>query len=41
MTEFVMVVAATLLLVAVMGLFLYTFQEYGGRVLSLVASEYP
>ena len=28
-------------MVAVLAIFLYTFREYGGRVLDLVASEYP
>lgn len=27
--------------VAILAVFLYTFKEYGGRVLDLVASEYP
>lgn len=41
LTEFVLVVASTLLLLVMVALFLHTFREYGGRVLNLVASEYP
>jgi hypothetical protein len=28
-------------MVAILAIFLYVFREYGGRVLDLVASEYP
>ena len=27
--------------IAILAVFLYTFKEYGGRVLDLVSSEYP
>ncbi len=40
-TEFVLVLTSLLLLLVMVSLFLYTFREYGGRVLNLVASEYP
>ena len=30
-----------LAVVAIASLFLYAFKEYGGRILDLVASEYP
>jgi hypothetical protein len=41
MVEYVIVAAVLVSLVAVCAVFLYTFREYGGRVLDLVASEYP
>lgn len=41
MTEFVIVAASMLLLLLMMALFLWTYREYGGRVLSLVSSEFP
>jgi predicted alpha/beta-hydrolase family hydrolase len=41
LTEFVVVMASLLLALVMVSLFLYTFREYGGRVLNLVASEYP
>jgi len=41
MTEFVVVAASMLLLLTMLALFLYTYREYGGRVLNLVASEFP
>lgn len=41
MTEFVVVAASLLLLLTMLALFLYTYREYGGRVLNLVASEFP
>lgn len=28
-------------MVAILAIFLYTFREYGGRVLDLVSSDYP
>jgi len=41
MTEFVVVAASMLMLLVMLALFLYTYREYGGRVLNLVASEFP
>ncbi len=41
LTEFAVVMASLLLVLVMVSLFLYTFREYGGRVLNLVASEYP
>lgn len=41
MTEFVVVAASMLLLLLLMALFLWTYREYGGRVLNLVSSEFP
>ena len=41
MVEYTVTMAMILAAVAIMALFLYTFREYGGRVLDLVASEYP
>ncbi len=41
LTEYAITVGVLLGVVAVAALFLYTFKEYGGRVLDLVASEYP
>ena len=40
-TEFVTTLAVLTLTVVVLALLLYTFREYGGRVLHLVGSEYP
>jgi predicted RND superfamily exporter protein len=40
-TEFVVTAGLLLVTVAMVALFLYTFREYGGRVLNLVAAEYP
>ena len=39
--EFVTTLAMLTLTVVVLALLLYTFREYGGRVLNLVGSEYP
>ncbi len=41
MLEFMAVLGVLVAMVAVLALFLYTFREHGGRVLSLVAAEYP
>ena len=41
LTEFAVVMVSLLLVLVMVSLFLYTFREYGGRVLNLVASEYP
>jgi hypothetical protein len=41
MIEYVVIAGMLLGTVAIMAVFLYTFREYGDRVLSLVASEYP
>jgi hypothetical protein len=40
-TEFVIVAAMTTLSVVILALFLWTFRQYGGRMLELVASEFP
>ena len=40
-TEYVVVAGMILASVMILGLLLYTFKEYGGRILNLVASEYP
>ena len=41
MVEYAVAAGMLLAAAAVMALFLYTFREYGVRVLDLVASEYP
>ena len=41
MLEFVMMFILFMGVLAMLSLFLYTFKEYGGRILDLVASEYP
>ena len=41
MIEFVIVAAILVVMVSIMALLLYTFKEHGGRVLDLIASEYP
>ena len=40
-TEFVVVAGMVLATVSIVALLLYTFKEYGGRILNLLASEYP
>lgn len=40
-TEVVVVAGVLVAMVAVLALLLYTFKEYGGRILNLLASEYP
>ncbi len=39
--EFVTVAGMLLLVLVMLALLLYTFREYGGRVMDLVGSEYP
>lgn len=41
LVEYVMTVAVLTAMLTVCAVFLYTFKSYGGRVLDLVASEYP
>ncbi len=41
MVEYAVVTGIFLSLVIMLSLFLYTFREYGGRILELVASEFP
>ena len=41
MVEYMVATVMLLTAIAVMALLLYTFKEYGGRILDLVASEYP
>jgi hypothetical protein len=41
MVEYAVVMGVLLAVVAMAALFLYTFKEYGGRILDLVSSEYP
>ncbi len=40
-TEFVIMTAMVTLMLVILSLLLYTFKEYGGRVLNLVGSEFP
>ena len=40
-TEFVVVAGMVVAAVSITALLLYTFKEYGGRILNLLASEYP
>ena len=40
-TEFVVMAAMITAPVLILSLFLWTFKQYGGRVLSLLASEFP
>jgi hypothetical protein len=40
-TEFMIVAGLLLATVSIVALLLYTFKEYGGRILNLLASEYP
>jgi len=40
-TEFVVVAGVLVATVAVLALLLFTFKEYGGRIINLLASEYP
>jgi Flp pilus assembly pilin Flp len=39
--EYVIIAGMLMAAVAIMAVFLYTFREFGGRVLDLAASEYP
>lgn len=41
LTEFVVVMGMLLATGTILALFLYTFREYSGRVLQLLAAEYP
>jgi hypothetical protein len=41
MIEYVIVAAMLMSTIAILAVFLYSFREFGGRVLNLVASEYP
>jgi hypothetical protein len=41
MIEYVIVAAMLVAATAILAVFLYSFREFGGRVLDLVASEYP
>ena len=41
MTEYVIVAGMLTAAVAILAVFLYTFKEYGGRVLDLVCADYP
>jgi uncharacterized membrane protein len=41
LVEFMGVVGVTILAVVMLALLLYTFKQFGGRILNLVASEYP
>lgn len=40
-TEFVVVAGVLVATVAVLALLLFAFKEYGGRIINLLASEYP
>lgn len=39
--EYAVTAGVLIALFVMLALFLYTFKEYGGRILDLVASEYP
>lgn len=41
LVEYVISAVVLVGLVSICAVFLYTFREYGGRILNLVASEYP
>jgi len=41
MIEYAITAGMLVLAVSILAVFLYAFREYGGRVLDLVASEYP
>lgn len=41
MIEFITIAGMLLAVIAILAVFLYTFKERGGRVVSLVASDYP
>lgn len=41
MTEFVTMLGLLMLVLVMLALLLFTFREYGGRVMDLVGSEYP
>lgn len=40
-TEFAIVMAMVTLSALILAVFLYAFREFGGRILTLVSSEYP
>jgi hypothetical protein len=40
-TEFVTMLGLLMLVLVMLALLLFTFREYGGRVMDLVGSEYP
>lgn len=39
--EYVLVMGTTVGVLVMMALLLYAFKEYGGRIINLIASEYP
>ena len=41
MVEFATVLAMVLATLAILVVFLYTFKEYGGRILDLASYDYP
>jgi hypothetical protein len=41
LTEYLVMAGMLTATVLIAALFLYTFKEYGGRVLDLLSSEYP
>ncbi len=41
MIEYLVVAVMLMASTAILTVFLYSFREFGGRVLDLVASEYP
>ena len=41
MTESMLVAVILVGMVGLLALLLYTFKEYGGRIIELVSSEYP
>ncbi|HMP76975.1 MAG TPA: hypothetical protein PKE12_11840 [Kiritimatiellia bacterium] len=41
MMEYVLVMGTTVGVLVMMALLLYAFKEYGGRIINLIASEYP
>jgi len=41
MLEYVIVASVLVLVMSMMALLLYTFKEHAGRVLDLIASDYP
>jgi hypothetical protein len=41
MLEYIMVVAMSLGIIVILGIFFVTFKEYGGRMMEIVSSEYP
>ena len=41
MIEYILIAAMLIVAVAILAVFLYTFREHSGRVLDLVAADYP